>query len=160
MRLRWGNAQELRASLLATMACAAISVGTTTAYAQAGQNSAVVLAQTSDARIIFMNLDVHIDRPTLWPAKGASSAAGRAMRWDDPLQRRSRSRSGAGARSKKRVIAGAIIGGVGGFFAGGFLGAHIEGDRCNCDDPGVRGFLIGAPIGAVAASIVGAKFLF
>ena len=21
------------------------------------------------------------------------------------------------------------------FFAGGFLGAHIEGDRCDCDDP-------------------------
>jgi hypothetical protein len=69
-------------------------------------------------------------------------------------------RSGGHARSKKRIIAGAIAGGVGGFFGGGFLGAHIEGDRCNCDDPGVRGFLIGAPIGAVVGGIVGAKFLF
>jgi outer membrane lipoprotein SlyB len=43
---------------------------------------------------------------------------------------------------------------------GGFLGAHIEGDRCNCDDPGMRGFLIAAPIGAVAGSLLGAKFLF
>ena len=69
-------------------------------------------------------------------------------------------RSGGHARSKKRIIAGAIAGGVGGFFGGGFLGAHIEGDRCNCDDPGVRGFLIGAPIGVVAGSLLGAKFLF
>ena len=53
-----------------------------------------------------------------------------------------------------------ILGSVGGFFAGGFLGAHIEGDRCNCDDPGVRGFLIGAPIGALAGVIVGGKLLF
>ena len=69
-------------------------------------------------------------------------------------------RPGARARSKTRIVAGAILGSVGGFFAGGFLGAHIEGDRCNCDDPGVRGFLIGAPIGAVAGGIVGGKLLF
>jgi hypothetical protein len=69
-------------------------------------------------------------------------------------------RSGAHSRSKKRIIAGAIAGGIGGFFGGGFLGAHIEGDRCNSDDPGVRGFLIGAPIGAVAGGILGAKFIF
>jgi hypothetical protein len=69
-------------------------------------------------------------------------------------------RSGTRGRSKKRIVAGAIAGSVGGFFAGGFLGAHIEGDRCDCDDPGVRGFLIGAPIGAVAGGIFGAKVLF
>lgn len=79
---------------------------------------------------------------------------------DKSLQTPASTQRAARGRSKKRIIAGAIVGGVGGFFAGGFLGAHIEGDRCNWDDPGVRGFLIGAPIGAVAGGIVGAKFLF
>jgi hypothetical protein len=57
-------------------------------------------------------------------------------------------------------VAGAIAGGVAGFFGGGFLGAHIEGDRCDCDDPGVRGFLMGAPVGAAAGAIAGGKFVF
>jgi hypothetical protein len=48
------------------------------------------------------------------------------------------------------------VGAVGGFFLGGYAGAALEGDRCNCDDPGVKGFLIGAPIGAVAGGIFGA----
>lgn len=61
-------------------------------------------------------------------------------------------------RSTTRKIVGAAIGGVGGFFGGGFLGAAIEGDRCNCDDPGFVGFLIGAPVGAAAGAIVGWKF--
>ena len=54
-------------------------------------------------------------------------------------------------------IAGAAIGAVGGLYAGGYLGAVIEGDRCNCDDPGLMGALIGAPIGAVVGGIVGFK---
>ena len=45
------------------------------------------------------------------------------------------------------------VAGLGGFFAGGFIGAAIEGDRCNCDDPGFKGFLIGVPIGTAAAAI-------
>ena len=61
-------------------------------------------------------------------------------------------------RSIGRKVLGAAIGTVGGFFAGGFLGAKIEGTGCNCDDPGLKGFLIGAPIGAVAGGILGAKF--
>jgi hypothetical protein len=60
----------------------------------------------------------------------------------------------------RRKVFGAIAGGVGGFFAGGFLGAAIEGDRCHCDDPGLMGALIGAPVGAAAGSILGYKFLF
>ena len=50
------------------------------------------------------------------------------------------------------------IGATGGLFAGGFLGAAIEGDRCNCDDPGLMGALIGAPVGAVTGGILGALF--
>jgi hypothetical protein len=59
-----------------------------------------------------------------------------------------------------RRIAGAAVGATGGFFGGGFLGAAIEGDSCSCDDPGLKGFLIGAPVGAVAGGILGAMWLF
>jgi hypothetical protein len=107
-----------------------------------------------------MNFDVNLTPFTWRPAKGASRPTGLAIRSDRFVQAPASTRPGARARSKKRIVAGAIVGSVGGFFGGGFLGAHIEGDRCNCDDPGVRGFLIGAPIGAVAGGIVGAKFLF
>jgi hypothetical protein len=60
-------------------------------------------------------------------------------------------------RSTARKIVGAAVGAFGGFFLGGYAGAAIEGDRCHCDDPGLQGFLIGAPIGAVAGGILGAK---
>jgi Ni/Co efflux regulator RcnB len=53
----------------------------------------------------------------------------------------------------KRGVLTAIAG-VGGFFGGAYLGAAIEGDRCNCDDPGLMGALIGMPIGAATAAIV------
>ena len=61
-------------------------------------------------------------------------------------------------RSVGRKVLGGAIGGVGGFFGGGFLGAAIEGDRCDCDDPGLLGFLIGAPVGAAVGAILGVKF--
>jgi hypothetical protein len=61
-------------------------------------------------------------------------------------------------RSVGRKIAGGVIGGVGGFFAGGYLGAAIDGDCGGCDDPGLLGALIGAPIGAVVGTILGVKF--
>jgi hypothetical protein len=54
-----------------------------------------------------------------------------------------------------RGVFGAVAGAVGGFFAGGFVGSKLE-PNCRCDDPGLRGFLIGAPIGAVAGAVVGA----
>lgn len=65
-----------------------------------------------------------------------------------PAPRRTPEMSGA-----KRGVLTALAG-VGGFFAGGYLGAAIEGDRCNCDDPGLMGALIGMPIGAATAAIV------
>ena len=52
----------------------------------------------------------------------------------------------------KRILWTSLAG-LGGFFAGGYLGAAIEGDSCNCDDPGLKGFLIGVPIGTAAAAI-------
>lgn len=56
--------------------------------------------------------------------------------------------------ARQRAFIG--IGILAGFFGGGILGAKIEGDSCRCDDPGLQGFLIGAPIGAAAGGIVGA----
>jgi hypothetical protein len=58
--------------------------------------------------------------------------------------------------SRARRVAGAAIGAIGGFFLGGALGAALEGDSCNCDDPGLMGFLVGAPVGAAIGGVVGA----
>jgi len=67
---------------------------------------------------------------------------------------------GSRQRSAWRKLVGGAVGAVGGFFGGGYLGAKIEGNRCACDDPGLQGFLIGAPIGAVVGGVAGALFLF
>ena len=111
------------------------------------------------AGVSLTNLVVNLDPFTLQTANGASPATGLRCAWTGPYKH-PRALDQELAHDQKHAFAGGIIGGVGGFFAGGFLGAHIEGDRCNCDDPGVRGFLIGAPIRAVAGDIVAAKFLF
>jgi len=63
-------------------------------------------------------------------------------------------------RSLGRKIFGAAVGATGGFFGGGYLGATIEGDRCHCDDPGLKGAVIGAPVGAVVGGILGWRYLF
>ena len=49
---------------------------------------------------------------------------------------------------RAKQVAGAVIGAIGGFMIGGRLGAFLEGNSCHCDDPGLQGFLIGAPVGA------------
>jgi hypothetical protein len=61
-------------------------------------------------------------------------------------------------RSTTRKIFGAALGATAGLFAGGYLGAVIEGDSCHCDDPGLQGALIGAPVGMVLGGILGAVF--
>ena len=77
-----------------------------------------------------------------------------------PLQRAaSRPARRQDSRGPGRIIAGAAVGALAGFFAGGYIGAGLEPD-CNCDDPGLKGFLIGAPTGAVVGGILGGKFLF
>jgi hypothetical protein len=67
--------------------------------------------------------------------------------------------SGARQRSAEQKAAGAVIGALGGFLVGGFLGARLQGS-CRCDDPGGKGFIVGAPIGAVVGGILGSKFFF
>ena len=137
-----------------------ISVGGVAGHAQVTQGSKVVVAPEASVESVRFMQSVDFAPFTLRAVKGGTPALRRVIPLDLFSQASRSNRSGAPARSKKRIIAGAIAGGVGGFFGGGFLNAHIEGDRCNCDDPGVRGFLIGAPIGAVAGSLLGAKFLF
>ena len=56
-------------------------------------------------------------------------------------------------RALKRAVGG-LVGGVGGFMVGGLVGSKLE-PSCGCDDPGLRGFLIGAPIGAALGAIAG-----
>ena len=151
----------LKGAVAVTIACLGIiSVGGVASHAQVTQRSKGVVAPEASVESVSFMQNVDFAPFTLRVVKGETPT----LRLAIPLGRFSQpsrsSRSRPPARSKERIIAGAIAGGVGGFFGGGFLGAHIEGDRCNCDDPGVRGFLIGAPIGAVAGSILGAKFLF
>ena len=64
------------------------------------------------------------------------------------------------SRPAWRIVLGAALGGVGGFFGGGYLGARMEGDGCHCDDPGLKGVLIGAPIGAAVGAIVGGRYFW
>jgi hypothetical protein len=71
-----------------------------------------------------------------------------------PPQGRTHSRRGLIAR---RVVAG-VVGGLAGFLGGGLLGSALEGN-CSCDDPGLAGFLVGAPIGAAVGAIAGVAMI-
>ena len=62
-------------------------------------------------------------------------------------------RSGSAGAGRRALWT--IVGATGGFFGGAYLGASIENAvaPCGCDDPGLKGALIGMPIGAVAGGI-------
>lgn len=62
-------------------------------------------------------------------------------------------------RTIRQKSVGALVGAIAGFFIGGHTAAALEPD-CRCDDPGLNGWIIGAPLGAIAGGILGAKFLF
>jgi hypothetical protein len=151
----------LRATVVVTSACLGIvSFGGVSGHAQVTQSSKVVVAPQASVASVSVMQNVGFAPFTLRPVKGRAPALRLLISLDRPAQPSRSTPSRAHTRSKKRALAGAIAGGAGGFFASGFLGAHIEGDRCDCDDPGVRGFLIGAPIGALVGAIAGGKFLF
>jgi hypothetical protein len=58
------------------------------------------------------------------------------------------------ARGSLRQHLFATLGAFGGMVAGGYIGVKIEGDRCRCDDPGLSGFVIGAPIGMIVGGVL------
>jgi hypothetical protein len=64
--------------------------------------------------------------------------------------------SGRKNGTAQKVTAGVALGIVG-MFAGGWLGARIEGNSCHCDDPGLKGAMIGIPIGAIVGAIAGVR---
>ena len=84
-----------------------------------------------------------------WDAPRVVAALPDAATWTPPQRK----------RSAGRVAIGVVLGGAAGFFAGGYAGAKIERATwdCNCDDPGLKGFLIGAPIGTILGAIIGGK---
>jgi hypothetical protein len=82
------------------------------------------------------------------------------VRFDEPVSGREGAVSQLPRRPRPRGSskqrAWAIVGAFGGMVAGGYIGAMIEGD-CRCDDPGLSGFVIGAPIGMIAGGVLGYK---
>ena len=98
-----------------------------------------------------------------WTGPSALPEMAIAPQWLTPQLRVRLSGQSAAPPNKRtpmRIFLGAAVGATAGLFAGGYAGAWIEGDSCNCDDPGLMGALIGAPIGAVAGGILGGFFLF
>ena len=59
-------------------------------------------------------------------------------------------------RIRTRKTMGAILGAIGGFYAGGAVGFALDRHNCRGDDCGLAGAVVGAPIGAVAGGIFGA----
>jgi len=63
----------------------------------------------------------------------------------------------AKAASTRHRVLWTAIGAAGGFFGGLFLGAAIDDAvrDCECDDAGLKGAVIGGPIGAAAGGMTG-----
>ena len=86
-------------------------------------------------------------------------AAAGIARQQTPGQPGATSQTRSRASRAGRAIAGAAVGAIGGAFAGGYLGAALEPD-CGCDDPGLKGFLIGFPVGGLLVGVFGGFYLF
>ncbi|MBE3110893.1 MAG: hypothetical protein IMZ46_10350, partial [Acidobacteria bacterium] len=58
-------------------------------------------------------------------------------------------------QSGNRAVWGLVLGAVGGFVAGGVIGAEVSAHSCHCANPELHGFIVGAPIGAVVGGFLG-----
>jgi len=92
--------------------------------------------------------------PGIWKAAVASVSADAITRVPSVGNSQLRPTQQTKLRPGPRKVAGAVVGVVGGFFAGGLIGASLD-RNCRCDDPGLQGFIIGAPIGAIAGGVLG-----
>jgi hypothetical protein len=119
-----------------------LGVASSTANAQTPELTASKATASSHARPLSAeSIARHVDE---WSRKDTVQRIER-------VSARQQKRMSAGARAA--IIAGAA---VGGFFGGGALGHKLENTfaPCGCDDPGLKGALIGAPIGAVTAAVI------
>jgi hypothetical protein len=90
------------------------------------------------------------------PSESRVAADARATMPHNSAMPRAQIRRGSKVGKVANVVLAALAGGMTGFFAGGLIGSAIERPFCNCDDPGLRGFIIGAPTGAVLGSAIAA----
>jgi hypothetical protein len=104
----------------------------------------------------FSDADVHVGPDGVW------LAGQRVASTEDILDRPSRVDVLEVRTAKSRAIgfhgaAGALAGAVGGVFLGAMTGSAIENKwrPCHCDDPGLKGTLVGAPIGAIGGAVLG-----
>jgi hypothetical protein len=150
-------------TILAFVTTAALSAGSAQAQVRDLRDSSADPARTAalvspspDARLV-----APVELPSVQPIRDAVTAIDVRAVPDRPAANASAQGREAGReRSVTRRVLGGAVGAAAGFFGGGYLGAAIEGDGCHCDDPGLKGALIGAPIGAVTGGILGAMFLF
>jgi hypothetical protein len=127
----------------------------------------LVMGSPANAQVARQPVSIDVDRvgwstmpradAFTMPQPGFIRRSLEKLDYDSLIAEESQTRPTRRRSSVGRKILGGALGGVGGFFAGGYIGAKIDGP-CDCDDPGFKGFLIGAPIGAVAGAILGAKF--
>ena len=122
---------------------------------------AVFVANTASAQeLVRADHSLGTPRSLLLPAPDATPRFAADRRLVGVAGVRGQSPANEPARGPARKVFGTLVGATAGFFAGGYLGAAIEGDRCNCDDPGLKGALIGMPIGAAVGGVLGYHFLF
>ncbi len=148
-----------RLTILVLTMAATVSLSGGIAAAQAPVSSAATpLGSTATVRVEPVNAarPAHL---AIQPIRDSLRAIDYgAIAWQRVTEAAAQTTSSGRKRSVTRKILGGALGAVGGLFAGGYLGAAIEGDRCHCDDPGLQGALIGAPVGAVTGGILGALF--
>jgi hypothetical protein len=133
-----------------------ITRSTLTALLLAALAAPAVHAQSLRASVDALKLAAIETAPgPAWSFGDAGPVAQPARVQRDPARTTPLSAAGSGRGSKTARV---VLGAVGGLVAGAYLGAAIEGNRCACDDPGLAGAIIGAPLGAVAGGILAWRF--